>query len=193
MFIQKVNEAQKKRIPFNQDEYDNQAVDFEWNFVTKNRTHYTDKPEGDSWKIAQRLFNKYSKMKLEKIQNTATKIKLASWQPADISQEYKTVSWDISKYVDRKGICIVSFHYKGGPHALQMRNVRLKRGGVVVAEDLHEGQTGNENRGNTFKCIIDEVVPAATYTLEAEWRCLPQEGQKPDSRGEVEIEFFNKN
>jgi len=193
LFIQKAGEALREGVPFNQDEFDNQAVEFEWDFIAKNRTHYTDGPEGDSWKIAQRLFAKYSTMKLEKTQNTATKTKLTSWTPSDLSTQYQKVSWDISKYIDKKGICVVSFNYNGGAHALQMRKVQLKRGGVVVAEDLHEGWTGNENRGNTFKFSINELVPAATYTLEAEWRCSIEDTQEIDSRGEVEMEFFTQN
>ena len=192
LFIKDVDAAFASGRPFDQKLFDEKATAFEWDFVEKGGDRYADKPEGDVMEIAKRLFAKYSAMNPESAAKPIAKIKVASWKPEDLTLRFRPVSWDVSEYVDKEGICVVTFDYLRGAHALEMRNVRLRRGGVVVAEDLHLGHTGNEDRENTFKFAVDEVVPAAKYTLEAEWRIPPTEG-KPDSAGDVTMEIFPRN
>ena len=194
MFVDSVGGALRSGEPFNQNVFDGKAADFEWAYV--NRTgagdDYASAPKGDSWEIIKRLFKKYTALKLDKMSPGAHKTKIGGWTPGMLKKEYKLTTWDVSKYINSEGLCVITFDYTGGAHALRVRNARLKRGGVVFGEDLHEGNTGNEDTKNTFQFKIDEVVPAATYTLEAEIKAFAPPSQKPDSRGDVFMEIFPK-
>ena len=188
MFVEEVDNSLSSGKPFNQNVFDGKAADFEWNFVNKNRNKYQSAPTGNSWEIATRLFNKYSKLKLDILEPSAHKVKIAAWNDKNITAQYAKYSWDVSKYMNKKGKCLVTFDYKRGRHALEMRNAVLKCNGVVIGEDKHAGWTGNDDRGNVFTFKIDELVPAAKYVLEAEMRGA--EGKGTSSFGDITMEIF---
>jgi hypothetical protein len=188
MFVKEVDDCLSSGKPFDQNIFDGKAADFEWDFVNKNRNKYQSAPTGDSWTIAKKLFEKYSTLKPHDIQAKAAKAKIASWNDKNITTQFKKYSWDISKHINKKGLCLITFDYKRGMHALEMRNAVLKRNGVVIGEDKHSGWTGNDARNNVFKFKIDELVPAAKYVLEAEMRGA--EGKGVNSFGDITLEIF---
>ena len=61
------------------------------------------------------------------------------------------------------GKCDVTFRYKGGSHRLNMVGVQLvDASGSVVAEDVHEGHTGEKSDANAYSL---NVPKAGDYTL----------------------------
>ena len=61
------------------------------------------------------------------------------------------------------GKCDVTFRYKGGSHRLNMVGVQLvDASGSVVAEDVHEGHTGEKSDANTYSL---NVPKAGDYSL----------------------------
>jgi len=189
MFVDDVGKAMTDGNVFDQRTFDTKCADLEWAFVTDNKNEYVTKPVGDSWKIAQRLFDKYAGLNLHSIKSTVAKNTVASWNSETVTKQFAKHTWDVSKYVKKKGLYIVTFAYRKGRHALSMRNVRIKRDGAIVVSDDHPGQTGNVNRGNMYKLQVDECPQGAKFSLEAEIMATGKD--EANSFGDILMEVFD--
>ena len=191
IFIDDVKNAMQNGKSFNQGSFDAKIADFEWNYAENNRNSYISNPEGDSWKIAKMLFAKYAKLRPDKAATGISKVLITEWQKENLTNKWQKFTWNISKYMNKSGLCIVTFDYTGGSHAMKMRNVRIKCGEGTVSEDLHQGVTGNFDDKNVFRMKIDNIVPAATYTMEAEMKAVASDANV-NSNGKIIMEIFSK-
>lgn len=191
IFVNNVVTSMQAGKPFDSKKFNQIISEFDWNYVLKNRNNYTAVPIGDTLIIAKKLFSKYGKLRLDKVKTDTTKSIIGKWDNIELTNQWKKFSWNVSKNINKTGLCVISFNYKGGAHAIQVRNVRLKCGDGVVSEDLHIGKSGNNNTNNSFRLNIDNIVPAATYTLEAEIKGISPK-KEIDSKGEIVMEIFQK-
>jgi alpha-N-acetylglucosaminidase len=189
-FIKSVSGSMSQGVPFYAGAFNNKIMDFEWDYAQHNRVGSIDKPEGDSWEIAKRLYAKYSKLKLSDVPLTVHKAEIASWQGKEMSKEYKIMEWDVSKFMSRSGVFVIKFGYNKWGDAIMVRNVKLKCSGDVVGQDLHEGAAINADKDNIFKFKVNEIIPAAKYTLEAEMMAYHPDRVKKVS-GKITLEIFD--
>ena len=189
IFSDKVLASLQKGEKVNFDTLNNELADWEWNWVTKNRDKYKSGTTGDTWEVAKELYKKYSALRWDKKKAITPKNIIFRWDPKNITSDYKHYSWDVSKYIDREGTCIITFVYKYGGQAVYMKDIRLKCNGIVIGEDLHKGIAGSYKEKNSFRFKIDEAVPAAKYLLELDMKA---NGKPPvDSHGDITMEIFN--
>jgi alpha-N-acetylglucosaminidase len=167
---------------------DSTISDFEWDWVENGENSFTSEKVGDTWDIAKSLYKKYSALKLDSAHNNFIKANVGKWDKDSIGLEYKTFSFDISKYITNPSICVCQVKYTRGGKAAKMKDIKIKCNGKVIAEDLHSGQTGNKNSGNVFKLKIDNFEKGAKYTLELEIKALGG----TSSFGNVTLEVFPK-
>lgn len=105
------------------------------------------------------------------------------WTPAQMTEEFRPLEWDITPLICGAGNYEVTFTYKSGAHRLAMRSVAVLAEGKVVASDPHLGVTGGVHSQNTYRLNLPPSAPGTAYTLRAEVR---SEGGT-DSSGEIQI------
>ncbi|AQT69556.1 Beta-hexosaminidase [Anaerohalosphaera lusitana] len=108
---------------------------------------------------------------------------VGQWTPEQMSQDWKTLQWDVSGVIDGTGTYSIVFQYTGGAHRLDLNWVSLLVDGKEIARDEHPGQTGGSNKDNIYTVTIDDYEPAAEYTIKAEVR---SDGGT-DSTGDITI------
>lgn len=144
--------------------YKTRRVNADIAFAQATKT-YSPRPEGDTVAIAAELLAKYAPLTREyaliEIQNKPYNWKLAK----DISE----FSFDVGEKMDDAGIYEATFQWKSGQSALQIHSVALYEGDKKIAEDAHEGWTGNENRQNVFRFQVPQLINGLeSYTLRAQ-------------------------
>lgn len=76
--------------------------------------------------------------------------KLGTWNGSKLSLQWKPHTWKLpSKFFD-KGFVGVHFEYAKGGAALEIKQVQLFINGKKVAQDIHPGFTGKNNKDNTY-------------------------------------------
>ncbi len=188
MFVDGVNLALDKGKDFDFNSFEKDAIKFEWDWVTKDRTRYTAVPVGDTWKVAKKLFAKYKDFKIP-ARSQAVKRTIAKWKPAQLQDgKFASLQWNITSEVQQPGIYMIHFIYKNGKKALKMKNLQLKCNDTLIAEDRHEGYSGHAKHKNVFRLLVKDTVPGAKYTLHVDAR---GDGGT-DSAGEIVMEFYPK-
>ena len=113
---------------------------------------------------------------------------VGSWGPADVSEEWKAMEWDVTDAVKGAGSYAVTFQYTGGGCRLDMKDVVLLANGVEAARDGHEGRTGGSNVDNIYTLAVPAQKAEAKYTLKANVR---SDGGT-DSNGEVLVRAMGR-
>ncbi len=95
-----------------------------------------------------------------------------TWKPSDISDEYKTLEWDVTSKVYANGRAYAGFYYTSGNHFLDIAQVDLLENGKVISSDIHHGLADKfrgTNKTKTFQynLTVDQYDPKATYTIVA--------------------------
>ncbi len=62
MFVGELSEALEEGRAFDEEKFDKKVAEFEWHWITEDKTRYSSVPTGDSWEIAKTLFEKYKKL-----------------------------------------------------------------------------------------------------------------------------------
>lgn len=106
---------------------------------------------------------------------------IGTWSPAQISEEYAPLTWDVTEHVEGAGRYRVRFGYTHGSHRLGIERVELLVDGVVAARDAHRGTTGTVDEDNDYVLELGAYPATAAITLRASAR---SEGGT-DSNGEV--------
>ena len=107
--------------------------------------------------------------------------RIGSWRPADMSETWKTMRWDVTERVKGAGRFGVAFSYSKGAHRMDIQWAALLEDGKEVSRDAHHGITGGRNDKNTYVLELEELRPGARYVLQASVR---SDGGT-DSNGEV--------
>lgn len=144
--------------------YKTRRVETDVAFAKATKT-YSTRPEGDTIAIAAELLAKYAPLTREyariEIQNKPYTWKLAK----DVSE----FSFDVGEKMDDAGVYEATLQWKSGQSALRIHSVALYEGDKKIAEDIHEGWTGNENRQNVFRLQVPQLINGLeSYTLRAQ-------------------------
>lgn len=90
-------------------------------------------------------------------------------RPWTLRDGSKTLSFDVSDDIMQAGTFTAIFKRTSGQSTLAIKGVRLYEGDKPVAEDIHEGFAGTNNRGNSYKIKVDKMrTNLDAYTLKAE-------------------------
>ncbi|MES2453893.1 MAG: beta-N-acetylhexosaminidase [Bacteroidota bacterium] len=98
----------------------------------------------------------------------------SSWTPAQISTEFKTLTFDVTPKIYTNGRVQAGFLFTSGQSYLKVKNVKLLENGIEISADAHES-LADKYRGTPFKknmyfylLSVDKYKPKARYTLSAE-------------------------
>ena len=97
-------------------------------------------------------------------------ITIGGWKSGQFTPEWRKMTLEVTRTLDSGGTWTFGAVYTGGAKRLHVRNVSLRFGNEVVAGDPHEGRTGNEHIGNTWKLVVPEIPLNTAILLEAEAR-----------------------
>lgn len=95
---------------------------------------------------------------------------VGGWTPAQMSEQYKTLEWDVTQFVKQAKTYTLLFIYEKGAHRLDVEWVALLENGQEVSRDAHAGITGAENRNNEYKLELKKYGAEAKYVLRASVR-----------------------
>ena len=161
------------RTEFRADDIHKKLADFEDAYAA-NPPSMSAEAQGDTIAIAKRLLTKYKSEFEAMLAGYPAPVAdqefgktIGTWQKGTYSTSWKTVRYDISTKVGGQGTYKVSFLYTKGNSRLDMKNLRLLENGVEVASDIHEGTTGNKNKGNVFSLKMGQHTIGAKYEIEA--------------------------
>jgi len=108
-------------------------------------------------------------------------VRVAQWQPEQMSQELKTLDWDITPWIKAPGSYQLALRYREGAHGLDTNWVALLEDGVEMARDVHAGFAGGFPHDTNYELKVPSVRAGARYVLRAQVR---SDGST-DSRGDI--------
>lgn len=130
----------------------------------KTTRAYATQPQGDSITIARELLAKYAPLAHE-YARLESRTKSYSWK---LARDVSSFTFDVGESITKAGTYQVTWQWKSGDSALKIHSVALYEGDEKIAEDIHEGWTGNENRQQVYVLDIPKLVDGLeTYTLRA--------------------------
>ena len=115
---------------------------------------YSPKPEGDTVVIATELLSKYAPL-ARKYARSDIQTKPYSWK---LAQGVSDFSFDVGDSMAKAGTYQATFQWKSGDSALKIHSVALYEGDKKIAEDVHEGWTGNQNRQNIYRLEVLQLL-----------------------------------
>lgn len=90
--------------------------------------------------------------------------RVGGWKPGELSPRLKKVqNFDVSRIVTGPGKYEVIIKYEKGTHKLVTFKASLQSGDKIIAEDAHEGETGNRNLNNIY--ILEVKKKPATPVI----------------------------
>ena len=104
------------------------------------------------------------------------------WTPKETPAKYADHSWTLERPLVPEAETKVFFQYTKGRHRLNIRNVRLQSGDVVLI-DKHFGFTGNAQQNNVWFFSIPADAPETEWRLTAE---IEGDGGR-DSHGTISV------
>lgn len=95
-----------------------------------------------------------------------------TWEPKDLTTEFATRDWDVSKKVYANGRIMAGFYFTKGTNFMQIERVDLLENGKVISSDVHPGLADTfrgTNKTKTFQynLKVDAYKKGAKYTLRA--------------------------
>ncbi len=87
------------------------------------------------------------------------------WSPEMVSQEKKTMLFDVSDSFNELGLYYVSVDYAKGAHGLDIAEVALLADGEVITRDTHPGFTGWADRDNFYRIEFPRRKAGVRYQL----------------------------
>ncbi len=133
---------------------------------SNNGKIYPTKGEGDALVIANRIMNSRKDM----LDSLCADENNSSGLPWDLNQG-NTFTFEVTDRVDTAGSYTVTMQWKSGDSALKIKSVKLYQGDKEMAADVHDGQTGWENKANTYRLDLKQYrtnLDAYTLKVEAE-------------------------
>jgi mono/diheme cytochrome c family protein len=89
------------------------------------------------------------------------------WSPAETPRKFTRRTWTLTKPPKAGKPCHVYFQWTKGGHGLDVKNVRLTSGKLVLT-DAHVGFTGGKNRQNVWRFSIPKGAPKTGWILSAD-------------------------
>ncbi|WP_199748364.1 beta-N-acetylhexosaminidase [Pedobacter sp. KBW01] len=96
-----------------------------------------------------------------------------TWEAKAIGNEFRTLSWDVTKKTYANGRITAGFFYTKGINFMEIKKVELLENGKVIARDEHTG-IADKFRGThkvksfLYHLQLDHYKPNAKYELKAE-------------------------
>ncbi|RZK54337.1 MAG: beta-N-acetylglucosaminidase [Pedobacter sp.] len=95
------------------------------------------------------------------------------WKASDLSTNFKTLTWDVSKKVYANGRIMAGFFYTNGESSLKVKNVKLLENGKEISVDNHESLADkfrgtHKTKSFLYYLKVDNYKPNAKYTLSAD-------------------------
>jgi hexosaminidase len=95
------------------------------------------------------------------------------WTPKDLTNDYKSIEWDVTKKVYTEGRITSGFFFTEGKSFMNIRKVGLYANGKLISEDIHEGLADKfrgTHKTKTFQYYLEvkKYDPKAKYTVKAE-------------------------
>lgn len=117
-------------------------------------------------------------------------IEIGRWASGETDETYMPIEWDVTSPIERPGTYVVRFSYTHGAHRLDIQQVELLNGQMLIAADRHEGRTGGANHRNTY--IL--VVPEEGFDRQTPYRlrAVVRSDGGSDSNGVVTISEFHR-
>lgn len=97
-------------------------------------------------------------------------VRVGGWEPAQMSEQWKIVDWDITRSVQGPGMYQLRLNYEAGAHALATSLVELLQNGKSVAQDTHDGWAGGASRNRVYRLMLGTYDPAAHYAVRVRLR-----------------------
>jgi hexosaminidase len=97
-------------------------------------------------------------------------VRIGVWSPTEMSEQWKTLDWDVTASLHGAGMYTLHLNYEGGADALAVTSAQLLRDGSVVADDVHAGWTGGVHYGRVYHLSLENYNPAARYVLRVRLR-----------------------
>ena len=154
-------------------------ADWEWDWITR-RHELPASPQGEAGTVAAELAARYIPLTRTldfRFSQAAAPaalpkdaVKLGEWKRGQFTTKWQTATWDVTSHLTKEGECEITFLYQSGGKRLHARSVAVLFGDTVVARDDHEGRTGNEHVGNTWRLKIPEPPLNTPLKLRAEVR-----------------------
>ena len=69
--------------------------------------------------------------------------------------------------ITANGEYLLSFWYTEGDSRLDRKTIEVYKNGVKIAEDVHSGYTGKEQKDNSYKFKISDYETGAAFTIRA--------------------------
>ena len=115
---------------------------------------------------------------------------LANWSPDTLEGDgFVTAQIDLpAGIIDKPGSYHLEFKYTHGGCAAEFKNVRLLADSVVIASDLHEGDSGNSTRDNQYMLTISSPPPHAKFSIQFQ---IKGKGGT-DSHGDIRLSEYGK-
>lgn len=95
------------------------------------------------------------------------------WKASDLSTNFKTLTWDVSKKVYANGRIMAGFFYTNGESFLKVKNVKLLENGKEISVDNHESLADkfrgtHKTKSFLYYLKVDNYKSNAKYTLSAD-------------------------
>lgn len=103
------------------------------------------------------------------------------WQPEVLPKDFTPVELEGELPISSPGTYTVIFKYRRGRHALFVKAVELYDGDTKVAEDRHDGTTGDKDNKNTYDLKVDTPVKNPRLLITFDMKT------KRDSYGRISI------
>ena len=103
------------------------------------------------------------------------------WQPDALPKDFTPAELEGELPISAPGTYTVIFKYQRGRHALFVKAVELYDGDTKVAEDRHDGTTGDKDHKNTYDLKVETPVKNPRLLITFDMKT------KRDSYGRISI------
>lgn len=148
------------------------------------RKAYPVTPKGDAAALAAKAFVHHDAL-FKSIEMSSGNVEGLPWN----LESGSPLNFNVTEYIKKPGTYTARFTWNKGQSALKIHSVALYEGDKLVAEDKHEGWTGQDNRDNVYTLKLPSYrTNLDAYTLKAE----VSGASGTQSQGTMSIRFTGK-
>ncbi len=103
--------------------------------------------------------------------NFTPHVTVAQWLPAQMSEKWETLTWNITASIHKSGRYRMHLTYTQGGDGIHIKSVELRQNGQRISIDQHAGWAGDVSHSNDYIINIPAYQPGEQYTLSVQLRC----------------------